>query len=361
MNAAGVLALDELPVVPRLLRPPVRATDDKDLALARASRPTTTGTSTSGAAPTPTASSRWRSSPLWDADARGRRGAPRRGEGLPLAHRSPRTRRRSASRASTTSTGTRCGQACRDTNTVVSVHLGSSGQLVVTAPDAPVDVMITLQPMNICQAAADLLWSRAAQGVPRPQVRALRGRHRLDPVLPRAASTAPTTCTTPGPARTSAASSRRDVFREHFLTCFINDPVGVELRHHIGIDNICWELDYPHSDSTWPNPGEELHRRCAADVPDDEHQQDHLRERACAGTRSTRSPSGRKEQCTVAALRAESPGHDVSIKSMEKGRHSFTHQGVSLPSWRARPLRSVGLWGQRARSGQGDVGGSTRS
>ena len=30
------------------------------------------------------------------------------------------------------------------------------------------------------------------------------------------------------------------------------------------------------------------------------------------------------------ALRAESPGHDVSIKSMEKGRHSFAHQGVDL-------------------------------
>ena len=36
---------------------------------------------------------------------------------------------------------------------VLSIHLGSSGQLALTAPDAPVDVMITLQPMNICSAA----------------------------------------------------------------------------------------------------------------------------------------------------------------------------------------------------------------
>jgi hypothetical protein len=34
-----------------------------------------------------------------------------------------------------------------------------------------------------------------------------------------------------------------EVFREHFLTCFISDPVGVELRNQIGIDNICWEAD----------------------------------------------------------------------------------------------------------------------
>ena len=49
---------------------------------------------------------------------------------------------------------------------VISIHLGSSGQLAVTAPDAPIDVMITLQPMNICQAAADLLWSRVFKEFP---------------------------------------------------------------------------------------------------------------------------------------------------------------------------------------------------
>ena len=72
-----------------------------------------------------------------------------------------------------------------DTDTVMNMHIGSSGQLAITAPDAPIDVMITLQPMNIVQAAADLLWS-ADQGVPRPEDRAVRGRDRLDPLLPRA-------------------------------------------------------------------------------------------------------------------------------------------------------------------------------
>jgi len=36
-----------------------------------------------------------------------------------------------------------------------------------------------------------------------------------------------------------------EVFRERFLTCFIADPVGVKLRHDIGMDNIAWESDYP--------------------------------------------------------------------------------------------------------------------
>ena len=49
-----------------------------------------------------------------------------------------------------------------------------------------------------------------------------------------------------------------EVFREHFLTCFISDEVGVQLRDRIGIDSICWELDYPHSDTSWPTPAEQL-------------------------------------------------------------------------------------------------------
>jgi predicted TIM-barrel fold metal-dependent hydrolase len=69
-------------------------------------------------------------------------------------------------------------QAMTDTGTIMNVHIGSSGRLAITAADAPPDVMITLQPVNIVQAD---------QGVPRHQDRAVRGRHRLDPVLPRAA------------------------------------------------------------------------------------------------------------------------------------------------------------------------------
>src|SRR6516164_2703264 len=49
--------------------------------------------------------------------------------------------------------------ACSDVGTIVNMHIGSSSKLVITSMDAPVDVMITLQPMNIVQAAADLIFS----------------------------------------------------------------------------------------------------------------------------------------------------------------------------------------------------------
>jgi len=39
--------------------------------------------------------------------------------------------------------------------------------------------------------------------------------------------------------------------RQAYLT-FMYDKPGVDNRQHIGIDNIMWASDYPHSDATWP-------------------------------------------------------------------------------------------------------------
>ncbi|PXW24486.1 UNVERIFIED_CONTAM: hypothetical protein DES50_12614 [Williamsia faeni] len=38
----------------------------------------------------------------------------------------------------------------------------------------------------------------------------------------------------------------------------IDDLVGIENRGHLNIDNITWECDYPHSDTTWPVAPETL-------------------------------------------------------------------------------------------------------
>ena len=44
-----------------------------------------------------------------------------------------------------------------------------------------------------------------------------------------------------------------ELFKEHIWATFITDPVGVELRHMIGVDHIMWSTDYPHAQSDWPN------------------------------------------------------------------------------------------------------------
>ena len=42
-------------------------------------------------------------------------------------------------------------------------------------------------------------------------------------------------------------------FRRQVFATFMEDPVGIRERHHIGIDNIMWASDYPHSETTWPS------------------------------------------------------------------------------------------------------------
>ena len=127
--------------------------------------------------------------------------------------------------------------ALSDEGVVLSIHLGSSGKLAMTAPDAPVDVMITLQPMNIQSAAADLLWSRVLKTYPDLRIALSEGGIGWVPYfLDRVDRT----------FEMHRAWTQQDfggrlpseVFREHFLTCFISDDLGIGLRDRIGVETM---------------------------------------------------------------------------------------------------------------------------
>ncbi len=54
--------------------------------------------------------------------------------------------------------------------------------------------------------------------------------------------------------------------------CYVNfwyERVGIENRHHIGVDNILWESDFPHPTCSWPN-SQEFIEHSLAGVPEDE-------------------------------------------------------------------------------------------
>jgi predicted TIM-barrel fold metal-dependent hydrolase len=58
-----------------------------------------------------------------------------------------------------------------------------------------------------------------------------------------------------------------DLFHKHFYGCFIDDKHGIENRSKIGVDHIMVEVDYPHSDSNWPNTRAWVDK-LLVDVPD---------------------------------------------------------------------------------------------
>jgi hypothetical protein len=84
------------------------------------------------------------------------------------------------------------------------------------------------------------------------------------------------------------------------------------------MDNIAWECDYPHSDSSWPEAPEEL-AKAADGVPDDEVHQMSWRN-AVRWYAMDPFAHRSQHQSTVRALREEAAGHDVSIRSFDKGR-----------------------------------------
>jgi len=107
------------------------------------------------------------------------------------------------------------------------------------------------------------------------------------------------------------------VFNEHVLTCFIDDKFGVASRGYLDMDNVMWECDYPHSDSTWPVAPETLWES-VADLPDhDIDRMTHLNAMKHFNF-DPFTPQGGKENCTVGALRERAVGHDISIQSKSK-------------------------------------------
>jgi predicted TIM-barrel fold metal-dependent hydrolase len=51
--------------------------------------------------------------------------------------------------------------------------------------------------------------------------------------------------------------------------CFFEDDYGIANRDAVGIDQITFECDYPHQDSTWPHTYDYL-SQAVADLPEED-------------------------------------------------------------------------------------------
>ena len=60
-----------------------------------------------------------------------------------------------------------------------------------------------------------------------------------------------------------------ELFKRQLYVDFWYESAGIQLRHKIGIDNIMWESDYPHSTSTYPESWEFVERTLAG-VPQED-------------------------------------------------------------------------------------------
>ena len=203
-------------------------------------------------------------------------------------------------------------QACQDEGTVVCMHLGSSSTTATTSPDAPIEVIYSLSPIGLIEAASDILWSPMFRKFPGLRVALSEGGigwipyflERVDYIYKHSQHWT---------GMDLGGRLPSEVFNEHVIVCFIDDVVGVENRHRLNPDNITWECDYPHSDTTWPRSPEAAMRYLAALPDEDINKITHLN--AMRHFQYDPFVHIPREQATAAALRRRAEGWDVSIRA----------------------------------------------
>jgi predicted TIM-barrel fold metal-dependent hydrolase len=165
---------------------------------------------------------------------------------------------------------------CEEAGTPLSLHFGSGGfvpgfsfgsRQPQDTSNPPFIVAIALFATNLMWTTVDLLFSGVLQRFPNLQFSLSEGgigwvpyilersdyaweRHRWYQDIDK-------------------ESRPSDLFRQHFWGCFIDDIHGVQNRYTVGVDRITLEIDYPHSDSNWPNSRKRA-AEILVDVPDNE-------------------------------------------------------------------------------------------
>jgi predicted TIM-barrel fold metal-dependent hydrolase len=142
-------------------------------------------------------------------------------------------------------------EACAETGTVISLHVGSSGGYD-SPDDAPkLELGATMFGQLSLAACAEWLWSGYPGRFPDLKIAMSEGGigwvamllDRLDNIVDRS-----------GYGKTYPSDLRpSEVLKRNFWFCTIDDPSTIDTRHRIGVENICFETDYPHGDGTWPD------------------------------------------------------------------------------------------------------------
>ena len=226
--------------------------------------------------------------------------------------------------------------ACEE-GTILCLHVGSASRSpsLLTTSDAPASVAMNLSPLMSTISMVELIWADLWARFPTLRFSLTEGDIGWIPYfLWRAEHTNRrhggwTKATFP-----KGYSGPTDVFRNHFLSCFISDPIGVKLLDEFDTGNVCWESDFPHSDSNWPNAPEELSKLFADAGVDDAVVNQITHENAMKHYKFDPYASRAREQCTAGALRAEATDVDVVTRV---GREATERD---LEAWHTMTSRS---------------------
>ena len=143
--------------------------------------------------------------------------------------------------------------ACEETETVICMHIGSSSKMPSTSADAPPAVGSTLTFANACYSLVDWLMCGAFTHFPNLEIAYSEGQIGWIPYILERADVVWEENRGWGGVADKVPVAPSELFRDHVYGCFFNDAHGLKSLDAIGVGNVTYESDYPHSDSTWPH------------------------------------------------------------------------------------------------------------
>ena len=206
-------------------------------------------------------------------------------------------------------------QLCNDAGVLLNCHLDTGHGTPHASAESPIDAWLTAMPLNIVNSAADWLSASFWYYYPRLKV-VLTGSgvawipyflERADQVF-----------------RQHSAWTRAnyggllpsEVFRQHFVTSLVDDPLGLASRGDVSADTTLWSADYPHADCNWPNTPEILWESLANLAIDDIRKITHGN--AMRLWRYDPFAIIPEQECTVSALRSRARHVDLTPVSLQQ-------------------------------------------
>jgi predicted TIM-barrel fold metal-dependent hydrolase len=150
--------------------------------------------------------------------------------------------------------------ACEETETTVSMHIGSSSKMPSTSPDAPLATSMSLYAQNAQGSLCDWVFSGTLGRFPDIKITYAESQvgwmpfqlERMDSVW------------RDGVGGVDLPTAPSEQARGRVFGCVFDDLIGLKMRHEVGLGSILFETDYPHSDGTFPHSRKVAHGLFAA-------------------------------------------------------------------------------------------------
>ncbi|MCY4428760.1 MAG: amidohydrolase family protein [Halieaceae bacterium] len=148
-------------------------------------------------------------------------------------------------------------KAITDFDITMCLHIGAGNPQPHASAETPIEAWITTMPMSSAVGAADWLTLSALQRYPSMKIALSEcGLGWIPYFMERADfSHSRHRAWTHSDYQGMKPS---DIFKKHFMICFIDDAFGLKNLDAVNEDMVAYECDYPHSDTLWPEVPEHL-------------------------------------------------------------------------------------------------------